>query len=68
VAGDGLDELHIGAGRDEARDGCVPEVVESVALSLETSEPQRRYQTRCRKFDGWSGVPRIDPKTSSSGA
>jgi hypothetical protein len=31
VAGDGLDELHVGAGRDEARDARVAEVVEAIA-------------------------------------
>jgi hypothetical protein len=42
VAGDGLDELHVGARRDEARDTRVAEVVEPVADSGEA----RAFESR----------------------
>ena len=32
VAGDRLDELHVGARSDETRDACVAEVVEAIAV------------------------------------
>jgi hypothetical protein len=69
VPGDGLDELDIGAGGDEARYARVAQFVEAVALALEAGGPKRAVpNARCRKFDGWSGVPRIEAKTSSTGA
>jgi hypothetical protein len=39
VPGDRLDELHVGAGGDEARDARVPQVVEAVACAVEAGPP-----------------------------
>ncbi len=41
VASDGVDELHIRACGDQARYGCVPEVMEPVALAFEASVAKR---------------------------
>jgi hypothetical protein len=69
VPGVSLNELHVGAGSHEARHAGMAQIVEAVTLLDKTGEPQRAgSQTRWRKFDGWSGVPRVDAKTSSSGA
>jgi len=39
MAGDGLDQLDVGAGGDEARDARVPQVVEAVARAVEPGSP-----------------------------
>lgn len=68
VPGDSLDELDVGTRRDEARDAGVPEIVEAVALALEPGEPEGRIPDALPEVRRLSGVPRIDAKTSSSGA
>jgi hypothetical protein len=68
MSGDCLDKLDVRACCDQPRYAGMPEVVEAVAFVGDAGEPQRRVPDRCRKFDGWSGVPRIEAKTSSSGA
>ena len=68
MPGDGLNELDVGAGGDQARDARVPEIVEAVALVLEDGTPQRLVPYPLSEVRRLERVPCMDPKTSSSGA